>query len=299
MKRYALFLVLFTLAMTISGCKKAEVNANSNSEVPVETTASQFSAITDPVAALTEGNRLFDDNQTELAIEAYKRAVELDPDMAEAYFKMGVAYALIEKEAMRTGTGDVVPGETVGNKVVKTNSDKMFEKAVTAYKKLIAKSPDDAAAHFNLGRAYNKLNKDEEAEKELEKAVKLKADDSEYQTELGGIRVKLAKYSEAIGPLKKALEFDPENSQAEEILEDAQAGAKRVEFNQPDPANTNKKQASNTVAGSNTNSNSATASNSSVKTPPSNSKSDGKDPKNEKNPKPTPKPPTKPASPRR
>ena len=294
MKRYALFFILVGLGVTFLSCKKPEVNAdaNANIEVPVETTVSQFTSITDPTAALTEGNRLFDDNQTELAIDAYKRAVELDPEMAEAYFKMGIAYALIEKEALRSGTGDVVPGETVGNKVVKTNSDKMFEKAVTAYKKLIAKAPEDAAAHFNLGRAYNKLNKDEEAEKELEKAAKLKAEDSEYQTELGGIRVKLAKYHEALGPLKKALELDPENSQAEELLEDAQAGAKRVDFNQPDTANSNKKTASNTAASTNSNTGSASNSNSTVKPPAANTKSD-------KTPKPTPKPPAKPVSPRR
>ena len=285
MKQYALLFLFISLVWSLSGCKKAvaDANADTTTEVPAETTVSQFSTITDSAVAMTEGNRLFDNNQTELAIEAYKRAVELDPEIAEAYFKMGIAYALIEKEAMRSGTGDVVPGETVGNKVVKTNSDKMFEKAVTAYKKLIAKSPDDAAAHFNLGRAYNKLNKDEEAEKELEKAAKLKSDDSEYQTELGGIRVKLAKYHEALAALKKALELDPENSQAEELLEDAQAGAKRVDFNQPDNTNSNKKQVSVSVVNSSSNSSSNSVSNSLVKSPPANSK-------NDKTSKPTPKP---------
>ena len=285
MKQYALLFLFISLVWSLSGCKKAvaDANADTTTEVPAEKTVSQFSTITDSAVAMTEGNRLFDNNQTELAIEAYKRAVELDPEIAEAYFKMGIAYALIEKEAMRSGTGDVVPGETVGNKVVKTNSDKMFEKAVTAYKKLIAKSPDDAAAHFNLGRAYNKLNKDEEAEKELEKAAKLKSDDSEYQTELGGIRVKLAKYHEALAALKKALELDPENSQAEELLEDAQAGAKRVDFNQPDNTNSNKKQVSVSVVNSSSNSSSNSVSNSLVKSPPANSK-------NDKTSKPTPKP---------
>lgn len=266
-------------------CKTAAPNANT--EVASETPAvpSTFSAITDPGAAVAEGDRLFDDNQTELAIDAYKRAIELDPDLADAYFKMGIAYALIETEAVRMGTSTVVPGEVVGNKLVKTDSIKMFEKAVVAYKKLLAKSPDDPVANFNLGRALNKLNKDEDSEKALEKAVKLKPDDVEYLNELGLIQIKLAKYHEAVKVLKKAQELDPENAETEEALEEATAGARRIDYNNPANSNTAKKP-SNT----NSNANVATDSNTSIK-PPSNTKVEP--PKSGKDPKPTPKPAAK------
>jgi len=268
MKRsFILIIFLFAFSMQF-GCKKAAVNANTETVVAETPAVSPFAEITDANAAFAEGNRLFDDNQTELAIDAYKRAVEINPDFAEAYFKMGIAYALIEKEAMRTGTGDIVPGETSGNKTVKPNSEKMFEKAVSAYKKLIAASHNDATAHFNLARAYNKLNKDEEAEKEFETAVKLKPDDVEYQTELGGIRIKLAQYHEALIPLKKALELDPENPEAEKLLEDAEAGAKRIDFNQPDNTNSAKKPSATSSTNSNTNAN--VASNSNTATKPAN-----------------------------
>lgn len=267
MKRSAI-LIIFLLAFSLQfGCNKAAVNANIEEAAPEIATASPFAEMSDANAIFAEGNRLFDDNQTERAIEAYKRAVELNPDFAEAYFKMGIAFALVEKEALRTGTGEIVPGETTaGNKAVKHNSEKMFEKAVTAYKKLIAATPDDPVSHFNLGRAYNKLNKDEEAEKSFETAVKLKPDDVEYLCELGGARIKLAKYHEALVPLKKALELDPENAEAEELLEDAQAGAKRVDYNQPDNTNTAKKSPSNSPANSNANANVAGTSNTAAKT---------------------------------
>ncbi len=281
MKRSAILIIfLFAFSMQF-GCKRAAVNANTETNANVAT-VSPFAEITDANAAFAEGNRLFDDNQTEMAIEAYKRAVEISPDFAEAYFKMGIAYALIEKEALRSGTGDVVPGETSGSKPVKTNSEKMFERAVTAYKKLIAAAPDDAVSHFNLARAYNKLNKDEEAEKEFETAVKLKPDDVEYQTELGGIRIKLAKYHEALTPLKKALELDPENPEAEELLEEAQAGARRVDFNQPDNTNSGKKSNSNSMANTNTNANVAGPSNTAAKPASIDNKTKKDDPKERK-----------------
>ncbi|MBL8180106.1 MAG: tetratricopeptide repeat protein [Blastocatellia bacterium] len=285
---YRAFLILIIICAVVGGfgCKRAEV-ANANVETSAEPAApSQFASITDPAAAVAEGDRLFDDNQTELAIEAYKRAVELDPDLADAYFKMGVAYALIETEAIRTGTSTVVPGEVVGNKLVKTDSTKMFEKAVVAYKKLLAKTPDDPVANFNLGRSLNKLNKDEDAEKALEKAVKLKPDDVEYLNELGLIQIKLAKYHEAVKVLKKAQELDPENAETEEALEEATAGARRLDYNNPDNTNTAKR----TNANANVNANTASNSNSATK-PPSNTKVEppkpGKDPK--QTPKPTPK----------
>jgi len=282
---YRSFLVLIIVFAVVGGfgCRKAEV-ANANAEPAAEPAApSQFASITDPAAAVAEGDRLFDDNQTELAIEAYKRAIELNPDLADAFFKMGVAYALIETEAVRTGTSDHVPGEVVGNKLVKTNSIKMFEKAVVAYRKLLAKTPDDPVANFNLGRSLNKLDKDEDAEKALEKAVKLKPDDVEYMNELGLIQIKLAKYHEAVKVLKKALELDPENPETEEALEEATAGARRLDYNNPDNTNTAKRTNSN----ANVNANTASNSNSAAK-PPSNTKVEP--PKSGKDTKPTPKP---------
>ena len=64
----------------------------------------------------------------------------------------------------------------------------------------------------------------------MKAAVKLKPDDTEYQTELGAILVKLAEYREAISSLRKAVELDPENSRAIDLLEDAEAGRKRIDF---------------------------------------------------------------------
>ena len=64
----------------------------------------------------------------------------------------------------------------------------------------------------------------------MKEAVKLHPDDTEYQTELGAILVKLAEYAEAIPPLKKATDLDPENTRAIELLEDAEAGKRRIDY---------------------------------------------------------------------
>ncbi len=255
-------IVVLSLFLSLSfGCSENTANIEANN-VTVEA-ESPFVNITDPATALAEGDRLFDENQTEMAIQAYQQAIKLNPDLADGHFKLGIAYALLEMQMEQEGK----VADTVDSKG-KTRSQKAFEKAVDAYKKWIAANPNDDVAHYNLARTYNKLNKDEEAEKEFRQAVKLKPDDSEYQTELGSILIKLAQYREAIAPLKKAVELDAGNERAASLLEDAEAGRQRIDYV---GKNTNaNRPSSNSSANANANSASNTSTNSSLKPPPAN-----------------------------
>lgn len=226
--------------------------SNANAETTVANTNSTPSVSATPLpdfpdaeTAYAEGDKLFDANRTEMAIEAYRQAVDKNPDFADAWFKLGVSYALVEKlneiESLNEENPEETPTPTPARrsrnrndkkeKVVRTkDSEKAFEKAVAAYKKILAKNKEDDAAYYNLGRSYNKLDEDEDAQKALKEAVKLKPDEPLYQTEYGAILIKLAQYDEAVRALKKALEIDPENSEAAELLEKAEAGKKRINF---------------------------------------------------------------------
>lgn len=251
MKRIFPILISTVFILSNFGCTTADDNSNSdnsNSNSSVASGAEPAQSNTDPVAvnepvpaftdaniALTEGTKYLDANATEKAVEAYKQAVKLNPDLAEAYFRLGIAYSLLEKEREIAQVADEEPSANTNKKGKKeavklTDSEKAFEDAVKAYEKIVEKDPKDDAAQFNLGRSFNKLNKDKEAEKALRQAAKLKPDDTEYQTEFGAILVKLANYDEAVPVLKKAVSLDESNSQAQELLEKAEAGKRRIDF---------------------------------------------------------------------
>lgn len=275
MKRFVLFVVFVSLMSACSSCGRNAANsADANANVSA---ANPFANITDPQAALAEGNRLMDENQTELAIEAFRQAVTLDPDLAEGWFQLGIAYSLVEMQAARSGEyTEPESNSKEGRK--KTNSEKAFEKAVEAYKKFLKTNPNDDVAHFNLGRTYAKLNKDEDALDAFKEAVKLKPDDTEYQTELGAVLIKLVRYSEAIDPLKKAIALDETNSRAVDLLDDAEAGRQRLSYVAPKNTNTANANMSNanmsTAANSNSNSNTVR------KPPDANTKPKKEEPKN-------------------
>jgi cytochrome c-type biogenesis protein CcmH/NrfG len=243
MRRILISLFLAGLAVLSIGCGYGGVesadatpveNVNSAENTTVETekdvTEIPVEEMTSAETALEAGNIFFDRNQNEKAIEAYKQAAKLDPDLAEAHFKLGIAYAIKESQEELNPVAVDESDSSKKNKNKKPNSEVAFENAVTAYKKLIKKNKEDAEAYFNLGRSYNKLNDDKEAKKALEQAVKLEPEKSLYQTEYGAILIKFAKYDLAIRALNKALEIDEANSLATELLVQAKAGKKRVDF---------------------------------------------------------------------
>lgn len=242
------FLILTALLFLQFGCRSnaandsntaaantaPAANQNANIAAPEETPLPTF---TDAAEALAEGKKLIENLDTQKAVEALKQAVALDPDLAEAYFNLGIAYSLIENDEEKSVEPTPAPSPTPAKKQKKDappvrtkNSEKAFENAVKAYKKILAKNPKDDVAQYNLGRSLNKLNEDEDAMKALKEAVKLKPDDTEYQTEYGAILIKLAQYDEAVVALKKAVSLDESNLLADELLEKAEAGKKRIDF---------------------------------------------------------------------
>lgn len=140
------------------------------------------------------------------AIAFLSRAVELDPNFAQAYGVMSVAYAnqsepelaaensrkayqlrdrVSERERLRIeatyyqhGTGEL-------------------EKAVSSYEVLLQTYPRDAYLHDGLGFLYRRLGNHEKAVEELRETLRLDANEAYVYQNLGGSLVNLNRLDEA------------------------------------------------------------------------------------------------------
>src|SRR5687768_1242079 len=158
---------------------------------------------------LARGRELYHDDEDVQALEAFQQALKLDPELAEAHFRLGLAYDALGQEQ---------------------EAETAYKKAVETYKKYLseASNEEDAEAHYNLGQTYAGLHLYTEAVKEYRQATRLKPDDAAIHYDLGLALMRLAQYDEASKAFAKSLELDPENYRAEDELAEAREGVQRV-----------------------------------------------------------------------
>ena len=199
-------IVIFFLVIGQGACKrKKPVNANAN--VSVEGGLSAEENRTQARAYLEEGKQLYINDQDEKAVETLQEAIKLDPELAEAYFRLGLAYVAVGKDQ---------------------EAEDAYKKATEKYKKYLETNGKDAEAHYNMGQAYAGLHLYSEAVREYRQATRLKDDDADMFYDLGTALSKLAQYDEAVSAFSKSLEIDPNNTRAEDALEEAREGVQRI-----------------------------------------------------------------------
>jgi len=136
------------------------------------------------------GVMAFHNGQYEKALDLFKKALDLDPSMTEAYNNLGLTYTEMNEE----------------------------EKATEAFRKAIALSPELAAAYNNLGYVFYRLGSYTEAIEMYNEAIGRSTDNSSAHTNLGNAYYKLDKIEEAMDAWKKALAIDPANEKARRNL---------------------------------------------------------------------------------
>ena len=206
MRRILLFCSVCLLVFAL-GCNRSGQQSTNNSAGTAEVSNGLNGDRSQAKALLDKGKQLYRDDRDTEAVEAFQQAVKLDPDLAEAHFRLALGYEALDK---------------------REDAESEYKKAVETYKKHLEASPDDAEAHYSLGVTYANLGNYSEAIREYRQANKLKTDDPDIYYDLGVAHTKLAQYDQAAAAFSKSLEIDPDYYRAEDALNEAKEGIKRI-----------------------------------------------------------------------
>ena len=150
-------------------------------------TAGTTAAAADPVNAHIErGITLQEQGRIDEAIECYRKALAIEPAIAQAHFNLGNAY----KDQARLG------------------------QAIASYQEALALAPDSPAAHTNLGSALLQQGKRQEAFVCFRKALALEPDLPEAHYNLGIASYQAGDLASARSALGKYLESQPNDRAA-------------------------------------------------------------------------------------
>lgn len=126
----------------------------------------------------------------DLAVKMFEKAIELDPEFAEAWAGLGEVYTSYSIRRI-----DFNP--------------EFINKAESSIKKALELAPDLAEAHRALGRFYGSQRRFSEAAGELGRAIELKPNYADAYYSFGAARFEEGKYAEALRAFQKVLELRP------------------------------------------------------------------------------------------
>lgn len=171
-----------------------------------------------PVAHLLIGSEYIEDHDFAKAIEHLRKAIQLDPNYADAYSHLAVAL---------TEAGQVDEGISCARKALEIHpkwapawcnlgnayeQEGALEQMISAYKTAIKCRPDFALAYKNLGKALYQHKKEyQEAENALEKSVELNPTYCESWYNLGYLYLNKPRpeNGKAVACLEKSIDCEP------------------------------------------------------------------------------------------
>jgi len=196
-------------------------------------------------AALKDGNKLYKEENFKKAIEEYERAVELAPDMPEAYFYLASSYQALYrpgkedpenvarldkaiehyKKALELNTSPSTPNQ----KKLRTNTlaaltgiyseppKQDFNEAFRYGKQLVDEAPNDTRNLYAMANLYEKFGKIEEAEATYKKIADMNQGDVKACGALAAfynkpLWDKKSRFDEAIAVMERCAALNPSDA---------------------------------------------------------------------------------------
>ncbi len=157
-------------------------------------------------------------------MEVYKQMVRLEPYNAEEHYRLGIAYAKLGRysEAVDAFKQAIrlKPDFAMAHLGLGLAYDDlgMYGEAIEAYKQTISLNPTLLTAHFSLGTDYGKSGMYREAMEAFKQTIRLKPDYAEAHYNLGLVFIRLDRYSEAANAFKQAIRIKPDFAMAHLVL---------------------------------------------------------------------------------
>lgn len=150
------------------------------------------------------------------AIEAFRKATQLDRLFAKAYEGMGRAYKAL---------GRVQEAEACLNHAAEIYlSSEKEEDAEGVLSEILAVNPDTVNVYNTLGVLYRKRGDFQTAMKQYEKALKIHPDEPNIHYNIGRLHVDMKNLEAAKFHFRRALTYDPEFEEAAEVLNAIELG---------------------------------------------------------------------------
>jgi len=166
------------------------------------------------------GNSYKDAGDTEQALLALERAVEINPSLSESranlgnvYLKMGqIRDAIYEyRAALKINPNDAKTHNNFGNAYTRRG---WLNDAISEYTQSLELNPNFIEAYKNLANAYCKQDKFGRAITQLKEAIILEPKDVSCHSQLGDVYSQMGNYKKAISQYKKALKIKGDFAEA-------------------------------------------------------------------------------------
>jgi tetratricopeptide (TPR) repeat protein len=173
--------------------------------------------------------------RTERGVELIKRAIGLNPKIAEAHNNLGIALTDLKRPEEGLASYDRAIALNPEFAAVHNNRGnaladlERYEEALASYERAIGLKPGYAVAYYNRGNALRALKRHEDALASYDRAIALKPDYVEAYNNRGIALADLERHEEALASYDKAIALKPDVAAAHCGRGNALAALKRNE----------------------------------------------------------------------
>ena len=161
----------------------------------------------------------------ERAINLFNKAIELDPEYAQAYAGLGEAYRRMYDETRDSEWVDLAiqyseRAKEINNELPAVHvtlgmiqqATGRYDKAVNSFRRALELDSVNADAYRGLARAYVQLGSIDQAEETYKRSIRLRPTYWAGYNQLGGFYYGQGKYTEAVQQYEKVIELIPNSS---------------------------------------------------------------------------------------